>query len=52
LASHVASIGDMRNAYKISSKNLKKINLIVTVLHVQILTNRSYRNGMLGYGMD
>jgi hypothetical protein len=52
LASHVASIGDMRNAYKISSENLKKINLIVTVLHVQILTNRSYRNGMLGYGMD
>lgn len=30
LASHVASIGDMRNAYKISLENLKKINLIAT----------------------
>lgn len=28
LASHVASIGDMRNAYKISSENLKKISLV------------------------
>jgi hypothetical protein len=30
LLSHVASIGNMRNAYKISSENLKKINLIPT----------------------
>jgi hypothetical protein len=46
LTSHVASIEDMRNVYKISSENLKKINLIVTVLRVQIITNRSYTNGM------
>ena len=52
LAGHVASIGDMRNAYKISSENMKKMNLIATALHVKTRINRYYRNGMLGCGMD